>query len=242
MRCIHSPQKTPPRQVIESSSLHCAAVLLSSGAFGGRAYRVGGIVVKVLALVCSILALFCWLAGCTPKQPPSPDTTVEPKQNSDKTVIWPQIDGFERSEIHKFDDPRLGYSIAYSSANGLTATIYLYDKGVVSICDGASEVAKTELATASTDIAEATRRGQWLSMEGGAPMKSRFGIGPKSLEVWAATFKLGHRAGEVISDLFVAGRRGEFVKVRCTYLTEKKADCEQDRARLLAALGSCLSP
>ena len=153
---------------------------------------------------------------------------------------WPQVDGFERGEVHRFDDPRLGYSVAYQSRAGLAATVYVYDKGIASIPDGASEVARAELARASDDIVEAKRRGRWQSVEGGQPRETRLGSGPRPLAAWAASLRLGHAEGEVLSDLFVTDRRGEFVKVRCTYPAERKAECERDRARLLDALEPAL--
>jgi hypothetical protein len=88
---------------------------------------------------------------------------------------------------------------------------------------------------------EAKRRGMWRSVEGGQPREERLGSGERPLAVWAASFRLGHAEGDARSDLYVTGRRGEFVKIRCTYLAEKKAGSEQDRARLLDALAAALS-
>jgi hypothetical protein len=157
-------------------------------------------------------------------------------------VTWPQVERFTRDEVHRFDDPRLGYSVTYRSPAGLAATVYVYTGGVAAIPDGASEVARAELAKATADVMEAKRRGVWTSVDGGQPREERFGTGPRPLAVWAASFRLGHAEGEAISDLYVTGRRGEFVKIRCTYLSERKVECERDRARLLDALAAALSP
>jgi hypothetical protein len=186
--------------------------------------------VRSRALVGLLIAWACGATGCAPK--PSGGDAPTTRTTDGNEVSWPRVEGFERGGVHRFDDPRLGSSVAYHSPSGLVATVYVYDKGLASIPDGASAVARAELAQASDDIAEAKRQGKWKSVDGGTPWEARLGSGPRSIAAGAASFRLGHADGEALSDLLVAGRRGQFVKVRCTDPAERKAACERDLARL----------
>lgn len=176
--------------------------------------------------------------GCAPEPGRNPVAAAP-----DRTVNWPMVDGFERKGPQRFDDPRLGYSLSYLSATGLTVTVYLYDRGLPAIADGDSESARDELANAIADIGEAKRRGLWKSVGGGEPKRASLGARPGAPMAWTASFRLGRDdGGEALSDLSVTGRRGEFVKIRCTYLPEDRAACERERAVLMDALGEALKP
>lgn len=187
-----------------------------------------------------LLVLSCAWPGCAPKPPGETTPAATPRPPERKAVSWPQVEGFERGEVRSFDDPRLGYSVAYNSAAGLAATVFVYGGGFADIPEGASDITRAELLKASSDVIEAKRRGMWKSVEGGQPRQARLGGRPNSLAAWAASFRLGHAEGEALSDIYVTGRRGEFVKVRCTYPAERQAECERDRARLLDALDEAL--
>lgn len=182
-------------------------------------------------------------AGCAPKPAGDPPALAEPRAAPDRTVNWPQIDGFEREGPRRFDDPRLGYAMTYISAQGLAATVYLYDRGLPAVPDGASELARAELANAIGDIEEARRRGMYKTVSGADSKRSNLGSGPGAPEAWSAAFRLKPKEGdEAVSHLYVTGRRGEFVKIRCTYAAVDKLDCEPGLMKLLESLGAALKP
>jgi len=99
---------------------------------------------------------------------------------------------------------------------------------------------RAELAKAKGDVLEAKRRGKWQSVSVREEGDVRLGQGATAPQAVHISFALGTAQGEAFSDLYLTGHEGDFVKLRCTYPTARKAECEPAREKLLDALGAAL--
>ncbi len=214
----------------------------------------------VLLTVVAIAASLC--LGCSRTQPvanpPSPPAvpqadpiaqpTAEPPQDDSAqdlqqllaralipTFDFPDVDGFERGEIHNFEDPKQGYSFPYDSRTPkITATVYVYNRGLSEITD---EIAKSKLKDEVDEVEQAlpemVRRGYYTSY-------TRLGDGERDFgskkALWRS-FEIGHTDGTLASDVYVTATRNCFIKVRCTYAADCGEVCENKITSLIARLG-----
>lgn len=190
----------------------------------------------------------CWLPiclvamfGCNANKAAPISTEARPESSENLDLQWPDVPGFEREEVHRFDDPRLGYAIEYSSPCGLAATVYVYNGGRASIPTGRSSILTAEFLKAKEDIKTAQRRGTWKSVEPGTDQETRLGSGPNAPEALWVSFRLGHDAGDAKSDSYMTGYRDQFVKIRCTYLAKDQVECEAGQKRFIEAIGALLA-
>ena len=84
------------------------------------------------------------------------------RADKESKVEFPDIDGWEKSDITKYPTAELGYSVNYESEEGGRVTVYVYNGGVKNIPDGASDKAvKNELEKAKGDIRQAGKMGYY---------------------------------------------------------------------------------
>ncbi len=117
-------------------------------------------------------------------------------------------------------------------------TVYVYNSGRADIADGLSEPVLAHFAQVKSDV---VKGGAWLSvtkLQDGEEIS--VGDGPSAAKMLHASFKLGTESGDALSDLYLTGDRGNFFKIRCTYQVTARKECEEERAKLLKALGAAL--
>gem|GEM_PF-962350 len=111
-------------------------------------------------------------------------------------------------EVHKYDNPRLGYSLIYASHPGTIITVYVYGDGMESIPDGiTSPRVKKQLNSADKAL---TQSGQYLSVVEETRPDLSFGF----LQAFHL-IKLKNGA-EVKSYTLLRAQNQHFVKVRIT--------------------------
>jgi hypothetical protein len=176
-----------------------------------------------------------------PEPDPAPAAPA-PARAKSRELQMPQVEGLVQGETQSYGDPRLGHSVTYKSAKNLVVTVYVYDAGQPGIADGISDAARAQFAQAESDIFELSKRGGWLSV---ARVRDReevsLGDGPGAVKMLRASFKLGTEKGDALSDLYLTGDRGKFLKIRCTYPAATAKECQEERARLLKALGAAVA-
>lgn len=140
----------------------------------------------------------------------------------------------------EYEDESLGVAIEYS-AEGVTATVYVYNAGQAVIPTGAeSPIHKEVVAAALSDIQEVSRQGYYQDLA----------IGPEAVVDLAGRGR-GHRARHVSlaysfqgarwhSHLLVFGHENRLIKVRFSYLNDFKAAGEEQLKALRAWLDGAL--
>src|SRR5262245_5489137 len=132
--------------------------------------------------LCFFLLGFGISAGCGtqaekgPQQPPNKAGGKAPSKQLE--IAFPEIPGLERTPKRLFEDAHLGYSVAYNSANGLAATIYVYDAGLGPVPEGLSPLVRVQVKETKEAIHETKRQGLWRSVEERVEEEVALGNGP----------------------------------------------------------------
>ncbi|MEW6303957.1 MAG: hypothetical protein AB1705_10830 [Verrucomicrobiota bacterium] len=151
-----------------------------------------------------------------------------------------EIKTFERSEWHRFDEPELGYSVAYNSLTS-AVTVYVYHGGLKRIQSGAGKEAKQQFEQAKRDILMAQRLGGYRSVKPLGDTEIKLGGETNGLTALKATFEIARNEGETMSMLVLTGHKNHFVKLRCTYPKHLKASSEKHFAAFLEEFGKLLN-
>lgn len=114
--------------------------------------------------------------------------------------------------LRRYEDPRLGYSLAYASPAGTDISVYVYDLGM-RVPDGTgSELVSAQLDQASSAIAES---GRYAAVEALAAAPA---LSPHFLQSAQA---ITTRDGLVLkSYTLLRGQNGHFIKIRVTGVSE----------------------
>ena len=192
----------------------------------------------VVASIVGVLALHG--LGCS-RTEPAPATT----RSAQKEVFLPEIPGFKRGTPEHFKDPKLGYAVGYTSEHKLAVSIYVYNRGLTSIPEGLSDLARNEAANAKGDVMSAEKTGFWKDVK--VVREGDVKVGDKPDSPGAAMIEMTMRSPkqegvaemELNSTLYVTGYANLFVKIRCTGLANVK-EHEAERQVMLKAMGEAL--
>jgi hypothetical protein len=153
----------------------------------------------------------------------------------EESFKFPNVEGFAREKVRRYEDPRLGCSVDYLSEDGILVTLYVYP--------ASSPDLPGHLEECCGGIEEQARREQCRA-EKGERGEVALGTGEGAPKVLRATYHLSPPPSvtgpEVVSDLYLAVHKGQYVKTRVTRSAGKEA-CEASVRRFLDALGRALS-
>jgi hypothetical protein len=144
------------------------------------------------------------------------------KQNnadvSDKLEIsFPEVENWNKSEIHTYSTPELGYSVNYRSKEAGYVTVYVYDGGEKQIADGVSDrKIEEQLINAENEIYAFVESG---SYDDAQKLKSDIiTLGGKSgkVRVLRSIFFIGRKEQKLYSEIYVFGYKNHFIKVRAS--------------------------
>jgi len=158
------------------------------------------------------------------EQPSGPAYT-----DSDIGVSFPKtLGGLAFKEMHKYKEPELGYSLRYRGNDITIADVYVYDKKLTDIPTGHdNSILKAEAAEIMEVLNIMQKRGDYRNVRvtktGVKPETASFRFLWNRFEYIQAS-KTSAYKGIRISESFVTGYKGKFVKVRLDY---KKTDAEE---------------
>jgi hypothetical protein len=173
------------------------------------------------ALAVSALAAAHFFVPCTPAHAESAGTAF---------VFPAELAGFSRGSQIDFEgrQPGLGIGIPYS-AEGMQATVYVYDNRVVDLPEGIeSSVFRTQALQAEGDVVNTYRDVRVLS----APARGSGHCGNFLRTKFSFASPRGGSGGSVHSYLYLGSRKGNFVKARITYPADASvaaSDAAQER-------------
>lgn len=170
---------------------------------------------RALLALAALFALLGWSvdlqAQAPATRPPAGDLVL-------RGITFPEnLAGFDRGDTRSFEQqsPGLGQSVAYHRTQPrLTATAFVYDKGLQLVPADAERLAAAERDEATHDVEAAGRQGLYQRTERleAGQMPGPDGGPPQAF----ASFRLVREGAPQDSYLFVTVRRGNFVKVRVT--------------------------
>jgi hypothetical protein len=131
------------------------------------------------------------------------------------------LSGARRISVQNYEDPRLGVAVTYQIPGVGRADFYVYRMNVSVIPTGIdSEPLRQALKTASSDVAEAVRRGAYDSAEPMFPDTSTYELPNKIPRMYFTAYRLARpsqRNNPMISWLFMTGMSNHFLKVRVSH-------------------------
>jgi hypothetical protein len=155
-------------------------------------------------------------------------------------IEWPDVKGLTRGKIEIFPVAELGYAVGYK-APGFTATVYVYNRGLKKIPDGAkSDEAKDEMKRLADELDRAVQKGFYKSVkEVGKEETVKLGKAKDAPSTLRRRFKVELKDGTRTSEGYVMGYKNHFVKIRITHDPDDKAAAEKIAA-LLEGLGGAI--
>jgi hypothetical protein len=149
-----------------------------------------------------------------------------------------QLAGCERTEVHTYDEPKYGASIAYRK-DGFLVTVYVYDMDEKVIGEKLDDpVLKSAFEFSIRELEEAARQGYYAGLEERDSGRAKFGPGHEVLRArYRLTRTKGAAAGErAFSEIHVFGAQGYIIKLRVTGALEGEAAHAKTLEQMVPAL------
>ena len=167
---------------------------------------------------------------------------LAPVTLKDLIVEFPEVEGWERSEIQKYPTEELGFSINYESKQGGRVTIYVYNGGKKNIPDGSSDkIIKDELMNAKNEIRRTADMGYYENLK---ELKNEtVTLGGESGKVKALRTLYNFSAGntDLTSEIYIFGHQNRFIKIRATRPKETGETGNKMVENLLAEVAAMFS-
>jgi len=151
--------------------------------------------------------------------------------------------GLKFSGQHAYDNPKLGYSLRYQGTDLTKADIYVYDMGISGIPNGHdNKLVKSQSDSVGRELLIMQQRGYYNRVK--QLGKGVVGTGPIRF-AWTRfeffqTPGRGRTAGMRVSESFVTGFGGKFIKIRLTYKKDNLAEGGKISPRLARDLADLL--
>jgi hypothetical protein len=193
----------------------------------------------VLAAAVAVLHL----GGLLPHVPARGQDPSPPFRDEKTGLEYTDVPGFERLDVHRFEQAGLGYSIDYRAAGGVRVSLYVFDFGLKEIPDGPfSPVARQVFDQAKGDIRRAKEQGIYQDAVELSNEVVLLGDDAEGPLLRKATFQLRRNDADHVSYIYVTGHKNHFFKVRVTLPADDQAAHEKLAARLLTRVGEMLKP
>lgn len=180
-----------------------------------------------------LFALAVLLVAGTPARPA--DDLPGPK------IEWPEVKGLDRQKPNVFKDVGLGYSVSYL-AEGTVIIVFVYNLGLKEIPDGAdADAIKAEMYESLLAVEGNRSNGRYKSIQ---PLDEKvvpFGANADAPKLRRKRYEIEiAKEGAAITELYVAGYKNHFLKIRATYPANDKTKGEKLVAAVLDAVGKQL--
>lgn len=140
---------------------------------------------------------------------------------------------------HDYGDPRLGKSYGYR-ADGLTLTVYVYDKGIAGLPDGGDSMAVCQEFEAAKDDIGRTSAYQNVKLQ--VEQLARLAFPEPWPLAREARFELDMHSTPSVSYVWITAASKHFVKLRFSAHADWRDELPDARLAILSALGAALAP
>ena len=150
-------------------------------------------------------------------------------------ILFPEVEGWDKSDKTTYPVLGLGYSYNYESADGGRVTIYVYDKRLSEIPDGVSNSAvKDEFKQVKNEISQFGKAGVYQNLKEAKSEIITLGGTSGKIKSLYALFYFTVKGQEMASELYIFGYKNNFIKIRAT--RPKSAVNSRELANLLAEI------
>jgi hypothetical protein len=176
-----------------------------------------------------------------------PDDKNSQSQNGDsgignEEIVFPDVANWQRGEIRVYDDPALGYSVPYTSKDGSSVSVFIYNGGNRKIADGINDKpVKDEMASMRTRLIKLGEAGLYQGVKEVVSDTVTLGGANGSIKALHSLFYFKLQGMEIDSDIFLFGYKNNFVKIHSTRPSAVGATTDKNFANLLAAMDKLFS-
>ena len=156
---------------------------------------------------------------------------------SDATFEFPDVEGWEKSDIIDYGQPGFGYSINYDSDGGSRVSVYVYDSRLPNIESGIkSKTVRDELGNAEMGIAYLGQRGDYQNVKKKGSDTFKLGGDEGKVEALRSSFTFRSNDADRVSHIYLFGYKKNFIKFRVTRLAHADEDDDVAFSKILAAM------
>lgn len=180
-------------------------------------------------LISTVISLFAFAlvaaAQAKPQPPPKPMPQPTPpaeqkyKLETDKpfdgNVEFPDVDGWEKSDVTTFPTAALGYSVSYNSTEGGRVTFYVYNGGLQKIPESLTGPVVDQMKNAKAEIAAVADAGYYQNVREVRTGKIMIG-GAEGREALYALYTFAANGVGLESEIYLFVYKDHFIKVRAT--------------------------
>ncbi len=160
----------------------------------------------------------------------------------DLKIKFPDIEGWDKSEITKYPIPELGYSINYESEEGGRVTVYIYNGGKKNIPGNINDkILKGEIDKAKGEIIQVGKMGAYQNVKEIKNDEQVLGGEEGKVKALHSLFSFSARGQQLTSEIFLFGYQNHFIKLRATRPFEKEDVKNQAMIDLLSAIDKLFS-
>ncbi len=171
-----------------------------------------------------------------------PNKSTAPLTLKDLLIEFPDVDGWEKSEIQKYPTAELGYSVNYESAEGGRVTIYVYNGGKKNISsDIADKVIKNEVESAKSDIRQLGKAGYYDNVREIKSDAVTLGGTAGKIKALHSLFNFSARGQDLTSEIYLFGYKNDFIKIRATRPMNEDKTENKAISKLLAEIDALFS-
>lgn len=135
----------------------------------------------------------------------------------DLATEFPDVAGWEKSEIQKYPTEALGFSVNYESNAGGKVTIYVYNGGNKKIGDGVEDkIVVSELKKAKGEIQQIADMGYYENLKEVKSETITLGGAAGKLKSLYTLYTMGPKGRLANSEIYIFGHQNRFIKIRAT--------------------------
>ena len=176
-----------------------------------------------------------------------PDEKNSQSQNrnggaENEEISFPDIENWQRGEIRTYDDPSLGYSVPYTSRDGSSVSVFVYNGGYGKIADGINDKpVKDEMASIRTRLLKLGEAGLYQGVKEVVSDTVTLGGANGNIKALHSLFYFKLQGVEVDSDIYIFGYKNNFIKIHSTRPSAKGGAVSKNFANLLAVMDKLFS-
>jgi hypothetical protein len=167
---------------------------------------------------------------------------LAPVTLEDLAVNFPEVEGWNTSEIQKYPTEDLGFSVNYESRTGGKVTIYVYNAGKKNIPnDVADKVVKEEFNKVKAEIKAVAEMGVYENLKEIKNDTVTLGETSGKIKALHALYNFSVKGQNLTSEIYIFGHENRFIKIRATRPRDKNESGDKLVTELLKEIDAYFS-
>lgn len=162
----------------------------------------------------------------TPTQPADQKYKLEINKPFDGKVEFPDVDGWEKSDVTTYPTAALGYSVGYDSPEGGRVTFYVYKGGLEKIPESLTGPVADQMKNAKAEIAAVADAGYYQNVREIRSGTITIG-GAEGKEALYTLYTLSANGVGLESEIYLFVYKDHFIKIRATRRPTPKGETNE---------------